>query len=288
MSEPKPIPCKYEKPQTWSYRSHSVPDHGPATKPEKGNGLNAESAGETPQRNFRSVSMISPSPRLPPPPTPFFCQQKSASHGDISADPLKLPASDDVSLPPISGDVPPPLPPILPPPRLPTPPEELKKLKKQMYDSKRRNRFRGTLRRSAHLGMRSIRRRFRPQDVLYIIYNITQKEALQYNGERGFKLTEINWEFIRKLVGWWKADEDIWAIGTDGTEYNCVQTKGVNPTFGMSQPKEMPRGIREEYHTGDYTYYYYEKLLSTPTKVTTNEGWILLKHRITGQIMDVH
>lgn len=192
-----------------------------------------------------------------------FNDSKSASHGDIPMIPLNLP-----------------------PPTIPEPPKEMEK---QARALKKKCRYRDTIRKSARQGLNSIRRRYRDDKIFYVIYNITQKEALKFNEDRGLRLSEINWKVIRSLVHSWNARDYIWAVSTKGQEYNCVVQSQTfrNPRFGMMKQK-MPRHIRERYHTGDYEYYYYEKLLNEPILPVERDFWMLTLNPFTHEVIEVN
>jgi len=191
-----------------------------------------------------------------------FLYKKSASCGDVPMIPLDLP-----------------------PPKVPDPP---KAMKKQVRALKKKHKYRDTIRKSAQKGMDSIRRRYRNDKVFYIIYNISQKEALKFNEERGLRLSEINWKLIRQVMHWWRHRDYIWAVSTDGKEYDCILERNFarNPEFGLKK-KKMPKYILERYHTGKYEYYYYSKLIEEQKSFPERDCWILIKEPFTGKVIDV-
>ncbi len=190
-------------------------------------------------------------PKIPP-----FTSQKSASCGVIPMSTRPLPK------------------PLLPPPRPVQKPH------------KRRN-ITSTFRKSAHVTLVDLRRAFKPEAVQYIIYNITQSQALQYNKTRGLTCDDINWKYIRIVLPSWKAKDEIWAVGTNGVEYSCVKREiAKNPIFGL-QKSFMPTWVRAQFHIGSFETYYYEELLKTPITSTSVEGWMVTKHPITGAIIDI-
>ena len=209
-----------------------------------------------------------------PPKIPSFSQQKSASYGTIPTVGGIIPTVGG-NYPTIDGN------PMRPPPKaLPPPPTLAKRPRKKRGIT-------ATLRRSAHLSLVELRRAFKPQAIMYIIYNITQSKALQYNKTRGMTWEEINWAHLRILLPSWKAKDEIWAVGTDGVEYACVKREiAKNPIFGL-QKSFMPDWVRTQFDTSNYETYYYEELLKTPVTTTSVEGWLVTKHPITGAIIDI-
>jgi len=195
-----------------------------------------------------------------PPPLPPFNREKSASHGSIPIFNGK-PMRD-------------------PPPQL-TPPPSLSK-------GSRRRKLTATLRKSAHVSLVEMAQKFRPQAVMYIIYNVSQAESLTFNKEKGLKANQINWVHIRRLLPSWRVGDDIWAVGTDGNEHNCIHREiGKDPVFGLQKPCPMPDFVRERFHIGKYKMYYFEELVKTPVRVTTSEGWSLTMNPLTGAVMDI-
>ena len=147
--------------------------------------------------------------------------------------------------------------------------------------------FTATLRKSAHVSLVELRRAFKPQAILYIIYNITMSEALQFSKKKGLTVNQINWIHIRMFLPKWRATDQIWAMGTDGSEHSCSkQVIGEHPSWGLIK-SSMPGRVRDQFHVTTYKTFYYEQLLKTPIRSTTTEGWIVLKHPITGAIIDV-
>jgi len=122
---------------------------------------------------------------------------------------------------------------------------------------------------------------------MYIIYNITQAEALQYNKKRGLTREDINWIYIRKLLPKWKSTDEIWAVGTDGIEHNCVtRAIGEDPVFGL-QKSFMPTRVRQSFDSSAFTTFYYEVLLNRPVIESSGGGWLVTKHPLTGAIIDI-
>ena len=85
----------------------------------------------------------------------------------------------------------------------------------------------------------------------------------------------------------WRATDQIWAMGTDGSEHSCCRKViGEDPVWRL-QKSSMASWVRDQFHVTSYKTYYYEQLVNTPIRAATTEGWIVLKHPITGAIIDV-
>lgn len=128
---------------------------------------------------------------------------------------------------------------------------------------------------------------FVPPTKLYLrIYNLDQVENLTYNQERGFLPEEVKWEVICRMRPEWKAEDKIWALGTDGTEYVCsCDLIGQNPIFHLLK-SFMRRETLDKHITLNYETYYFEDLLKNlpPEK---EDKWYLIQDPNTGTVLEV-
>jgi len=121
------------------------------------------------------------------------------------------------------------------------------------------------------------------------IYNITQKERLEYNKKRGFSPEDVNWEIICKVRPQWSGTDDIWAIANDKAEYQCTHySLGENPIFVLMK-SFMPNYILTEYRkvrdADEFQIYYYKDLIKTTPVETSSKWWLAMdksSRRIVG------